>query len=397
MRPTRLLSSTAASVVEVDHLVIGSGVVGLAVAQRLSASKPAAQTLLVDRWPHFGAETSSRNSEVIHAGIYYPDDSLKTRLCIRGRELLYTTCKQQRIPHSNVGKWIVAVSASQAEELERLHRKAAGLGVHTHFIAQSLASEMEPAVKAHSVLVSSTTGIIDSHAFMQYLENSFVAQGGIAGYNSTVTSLARDASGRYTATIRSPDGQTSTVVAASVVNAAGLASSSIASMLLPPHLTSHLKMHFCKGHYFSYRPAGRLVSRLIYPMPEKNLAGLGIHCTIDLAGRAKFGPDTLYVDSPTDYSLDAEDGSLLDKFHRAVSTYMPTVKRSDLQPDYTGIRPKLAGPGEPSRDFVIEVPAGYGGFVNLVGIESPGLTSSLAIAERVMELLGYTEPAAQHM
>ncbi|KAI8929200.1 FAD dependent oxidoreductase [Entophlyctis helioformis] len=365
MRPTRLLSSTAATSRHTEprplhEQVIGSGVVGLAVAQRLSASKPAAQTLLVDRWPHFGAETSSRNSEVIHAGIYYPDDSLKTRLCIRGRELLYTTCKQQRIPHSNVGKWIVAVSASQAEELERLHRKAAGLGVHTHFIAQSLASEMEPAVKAHSVLVSSTTGIIDSHAFMQYLENSFVAQGGIAGYNSTVTSLARDASGRYTATIRSPDGQTSTVVAASVVNAAGLASSSIASMLLPPHLTSHLKMHFCKGHYFSYRPAGRLV-------------------------RAKFGPDTLYVDSPTDYSLDAEDGSLLDKFHRAVSTYMPTVKRSDLQPDYTGIRPKLA------------VPAGYGGFVNLVGIESPGLTSSLAIAERVMELLGYTEPAAQHM
>ncbi|KAL2919152.1 hypothetical protein HK105_201425 [Polyrhizophydium stewartii] len=362
----------------------------LAVDHLVRGTQPALRrtsTLLVDKWPSFGSETSSRNSEVIHAGIYYADDSLKTRLCIRGRELLYELCRRERIPHANVGKWIVATSAEQAGDLDKLRRKAAGLGVPTHFIGQQEAAALEPNVRAHTVLVSPTTGIVDSHTYMQHLENTFADRGGVAAYGQTVVGLEKRGAG-YRALLRGSDGTESAVEAATVVNAAGLGASAVASMLLPPSMTAHLKMHFCKGHYFAYSPSRKLVSRLVYPMPEKNVQSLGIHCTIDLAGKAKFGPDVLFIDNSSDYSIRDEDvEGLRQKFHEAVKAYMPGIRLEELRPDYTGIRPKLYGAGEPFRDFVIEVPDGYAGFVNLVGIESPGLTSSLAIAEHVETLL----------
>eukprot|EP00842_Homolaphlyctis_polyrhiza_P003789 jgi/Hompol1/4410/HPOL_003655-RA len=382
----RRLFATSADTITVDHVVVGAGVVGLSIAERLSRH---GTTLLLERWNSFGTETSSRNSEVIHNGIYYPDDSLKTKLCIRGRQLLYELCEQQGIPHRRVGKWIVAVSPEQATDLEKLHRKATGLGVPTLFLDQASARAAEPNVKADLVLVSPETGIIDSHSLMQYLEGRFIDQEGIAGYGTVVRSIERDSvGGNFRVGAQASDGSMSFISAGVVVNSAGLGAEKIAAMVLPPSRMSHLKLNWCKGHYFAYMPQKPLVSRLIYPMPEKNLAGLGIHCTLDLSGRAKFGPDTLYVDSPTDLSIRDDDGVLLEKFHRAIATYMPNVRKDQLQADYTGMRPKLAGPGQPFRDFVIEIPDDVPGFVNLVGIESPGLTSSQAIAEHVTFMLG---------
>ncbi|KAL5035343.1 hypothetical protein BDV3_005291 [Batrachochytrium dendrobatidis] len=375
--------------IQVDHLVIGAGVVGLSIAERLSRHSTAS-TLLLDQHSVFGNETSSRNSQVIHAGIYYPDDSLKTKLCIRGRELMYDLCNKNNIPFKKIGKWIVAVSQQQTEDLHALQKKAHGLGVETFFLTKKAAIKEEPHVSAYSVLASPTTGILDVHRYMQYLENAFIDQGGTTSYHSLVSAIEKHVNGGYLVTIRSSDGSHTQIVAGVLVNAAGLYATNIASMLMPPSQTASLQMHYCKGHYFSYRRSNSPVSRLIYPLPEKNVQSLGIHCTLDLEGRLKFGPDVLFIDNCTDYSMgsDCDDGgAVMRKFHQAITLYMPMVNLSDLKADFVGIRPKLSGPGEPFRDFVIEIPDELPGFVNLIGIESPGLTSSQAIAEHVHMLL----------
>ncbi|TPX37240.1 hypothetical protein SmJEL517_g01105 [Synchytrium microbalum] len=372
----------------VDHVVIGAGVVGLAVAERLSR-RPNTSTLVLERHAQFGYETSSRNSEVIHAGIYYPPTSLKTKLCIRGRELMYQTCADARIPFKKMGKWMVAVESEESEYLHQMKDKADKLGVPTTWLTRQQIVDGEPNLVAKEVLFSPETGVLDSHAFMEYLEARLKNQEGDIIYRHPVESISSARGGGYLIRVGGPT--PSLIKTRILVNSAGLYSDRIAAFLLPEHYgpgTAN-QIRYTKGHYYGLRGSSTLVHRLIYPCPEKqareNVTYLGVHCTLDLTGRLRFGPDALYVDRPDDYKVNDADEVYLTGFHAAIKRYLPSVRKDDLYPDYTGIRPKLSGYGEPFRDFVIkeESDRGFPGFLNLVGIESPGLTSSLAIAEHI--------------
>ncbi|KAI8911104.1 FAD dependent oxidoreductase, partial [Gorgonomyces haynaldii] len=351
------------------HQVIGAGAVGLAIAARLSATMA---TVLIERHPTFGRETSSRNSEVIHAGIYYPPDSLKTRLCIRGRHLLYEYCKRG-IPFKKTGKWIVS-SKQQEHRLEEIHQKGRLLDVPLYFLGSREAKRLEPRVKCESVLVSPETGIIDSHEYMQHLETELQENGGLVAYNTHVKSIERNRD-QYTLQLEQQEHELA-IEAPIVVNSAGLGSEEIARMF-DDALAENTRIHYCKGHYFVHKTP-YLTKRLIYPIPDQNVTSLGVHLTLDLGGRIKFGPDVHYMDK-IDYSFVADKLS----FVKAIQNYLD-VHPDELEPDYTGIRPKLQAKGEKFRDFYIK---NHHGFVHLSGIESPGLTSSLAIAEYVEQIL----------
>lgn len=423
----RQLSSIAAVdyEYEVDHLVIGAGVVGLAIAERLAA-RGGGSTLLVDKNAAAGQETSSRNSEVIHAGLYYPPDSLKTKLCVRGNEMMYDLCERYNVNHQQITKWVVGQNESDIEYLENLSKKADRLlprtkrmpGPPTYLLNQEEMRALEPFVKGRAALVSPRTGIVDVHGLMQLLEARTQDHGGDLVLQCEVKGIQKLASGGFKVPMDTPAGPV-VVKAATVINSAGLHSDKVYNMLQwpsvspkaitadtmagddasmkdaslanldPTHFESPLpplKLHYCKGHYYGYSGKA-LVSRLIYPVPDKNLTSLGTHLTLDLAGRMRFGPDVLYVDDPHDYSIDLStvgSKSSMKSVSQVIQTYLPSIKSSSLYADYAGIRPKLAGPGEPFRDFIIHH---HDGFVNLAGIESPGLTSSLAIAEHVETLL----------
>ncbi|KAI8601297.1 FAD dependent oxidoreductase [Dissophora ornata] len=380
----------------VDHLVIGGGVVGLAVAERLAAR--GASTLLVDKNPAVGQETSSRNSEVIHAGLYYPVDSLKTKLCIRGNELMYDFCEKYNIEHRQTTKWVVGQNEADLEYLEGLSKKAQELllptkrmpGLPTFMLTQEQMLELEPNVQGKAAMVSSRTGIVDVHGLMGVLEARIQDHGGHVILQCEVTEIERIHPNVMTGRDADCDNGDLMVNAATVINSAGLYADRVYGLLrqsprpltpLPP-----FKLHYCKGHYYGYSGSA-LVSRLIYPVPDRNLAGLGTHLTLDLAGRMRFGPDVLYIGRLDDYSVDpctVGSAASLETVSEVIGSYLPAVKASSLYADYAGIRPKLAGPGEPFHDFIIHH---HGGFVNLAGIESPGLTSSLAIAEYVEGML----------
>ncbi|CAO3694435.1 unnamed protein product [Umbelopsis ramanniana] len=320
---------------EVDNLVIGGGVVGLAVAERLARKRSPESTILVERHGRIGEETSSRNSEVIHAGLYYPEDSLKTKLCIKGKNMLYNLLQDKNIPHKKLGKWVVAENEDQTSYIKNLHEKSKRIGVPTYFMTADEAHKEEPEIFAHSVLVSPTTGIIDSHSYMEYLESSFSSSGGDIALGSEVRSI-RPASlaGGYLVEVATPptSDEPTLVLAKHVFNSAGLHADKVANMLVP----DLFKLHYAKGQYFGYRKKSP-VQRLIYPCPEKNLAGLGTHLTLDMAGRCKFGPDVLYVDGSNDYAV-ADDDQKLEQFVNAVRKYYPNVDKSSLYPDYAGIR-----------------------------------------------------------
>ncbi|CAG8443619.1 9691_t:CDS:2 [Ambispora gerdemannii] len=377
----------------VDYLVIGGGVVGLAIANRLSCRNHR-KTLLVEK------NASSRNSEIIHAGIYYSGDSLKTRLCIRGKELLYSllSSSSSHIPYRRVGKWIVSEDESQTEYLHTLKKNADLLGVETYFLAKHEQERQEPDVRADEVLVSPTTGIFDSHAYMRWLETKIREQDGDLALHSQVVGIEKDYN-EYKVEIATSTDQisspltTSIIISARIViNAAGLHADKIAEMILPT--PSIYKIYYVKGHYYGYRGRDINVNRLIYPVPPKNLVNLGTHLTLDLAGKIRFGPDVQYVDSPYDYDIVDEDDSkenkspsVKEQLYRSINSYLPKIREDALYADYTGIRPKLQAPGESFRDFIIQEETKYGleGFINLIGIESPGLTSSLAIGEMVAD------------
>lgn len=327
---------------------------------------------------------------MIHAGLYYPEDSLKTKLCIQGNRKLYELFQHVDIPHKKIGKWIVAQDEDQYAYLKTMHAKANRLGVETYFLNKRLQKEQEPEIKAYAVLVSPSTGILDSHAFMDYLDQRISAVGDIA-LNTSVQSIrpatTTTTKGGYLVEIATPSHSTTnitTVLAQRVFNCGGLHADKISNMLLLPH--KPYKLHYARGHYYALTssPPPLKVKHLIYPCPEKNLAGLGTHLTLDMAGRVKFGPDVQYINDPYDYSVpDSEEKK--EAFARAIQTYLPGLQKERLHPDYAGIRPKLAGPGEPFRDFIIKQEEGHKGFFSLIGIESPGLTSSLAIADYVYD------------
>jgi L-2-hydroxyglutarate oxidase LhgO len=362
---------------QLDCVVVGAGVVGLAVARALALA--GREVMVLEAADAIGTQTSSRNSEVIHAGIYYAKGSLKAQLCVRGRQMLYHYCAERGIGHRRSGKLIVATSQPQRAELQGIIAKAAANGVNDLvMLSRQQALALEPALDCVAAVHSPSTGIVDSHALMLALQGDLENAGGMVAFNSP---LARARVTPHGIELEAADG--TQLRARSVVNAAGLFAPALAQNfdgLAAQHVPN---AYYAKGNYFTL--SGRSpFARLIYPVPEA--AGLGVHLTIDLGGQAKFGPDVQWVDSADDLVVNPSRG---DAFYAEVRKYWPALADGALQPGYAGIRPKISGPGEPARDFVIQGPAVHGiqGLVNLFGIESPGLTSSLAIGDLVSGLL----------
>jgi len=358
---------------DVDVVVVGAGVVGLAVARALALS--GREVVVLEAAEAFGTGTSSRNSEVIHAGIYYPRGSLKARLCVAGREKLYDYCESHGVPHKRCGKLIVATSESQLAELGKIKAAALANGVVLEELTADQAREMEPNLHCTGALFSPTTGIIDSHTYMLSLLGEAERHGATLVCDSRVTSARITPDG----VVVSVNGGETELHARLLVNSAGLGAPALAASI-EGFPSAHVRRgYLAKGNYFTL--AGRSpFSRLVYPVPEPG--GLGVHLTLDLAGRARFGPDVQWVDT-LDYEVDPRRG---DKFYGEVRKYWPGLADGSLEPAYSGIRPKISAQGEANADFVIEGPATHGvaSVVNLFGIESPGLTASLAIAEAVV-------------
>ncbi|PUE16054.1 FAD-dependent oxidoreductase [Limnohabitans sp. MMS-10A-160] len=366
---------------QVDAVVIGAGVVGLAVGRALALA--GREVMVLESENAIGTGTSSRNSEVIHAGIYYPAGSLKARLCVQGKEMLYAYCAERGVAHQRLGKLIVATSPEQVQDLDGIVAKAAANGVHDlQKLTKAQAQALEPALSCEAALLSPSTGVIDSHGLMLSLQGDMENAGGLLALVSPVERIGV-ALGTGTHPIRVTTQDGTELACRVLVNAAGLHAVDLARRTEGLDHTRLPKAWYAKGNYFTL--AGKApFSRLIYPVPEK--AGLGVHLTLDLGGQAKFGPDVQWVDEPTDLQVDPRRG---DAFYAEVRKYWPDLADGALQAGYAGMRPKISGPHEVSADFMIQGPADHGvpGLVNLLGIESPGLTSSLAIAEQVRTLL----------
>jgi L-2-hydroxyglutarate oxidase LhgO len=371
---------------QIDTTIIGAGVVGLAVAAKLSENRK--PLFVIERNAGFGQETSSRNSEVIHAGIYYPAGSLKARLCVRGREMLYRRLANTRIPHRRCGKLLVATSAAEAEQLEVIVQRAAANGVDDlERLSGEQARALEPQVNAVAALLSPSTGIIDSHRLMRHLLSQARRNGSEIVYQTRMERIVPRSGGGFDLVVRYPDGEEDTFFSRRVVNCAGLGADRLAASAGIDIDACGYRLHLWKGEYFSCQAPDGFIQRLVYPVPLPNTVGLGIHATVDMAGRIKFGPNATYLpDGELDYQVDA---GLRDHFYHAVVRYLPALKPDWLQPEMAGIRPKLQKPGDGVKDFIIseERDKGMPDLVNCIGIESPGLTSCLAIADHVADLL----------
>ena len=368
---------------DADVVVIGAGVVGLACARELAAR--GRDVLLIERHERFGVETSSRNSEVIHAGIYYPTGSLKARLCVGGNRSLYAWCEARGVPHARLGKLIVAIAPDEEGKLGELARQAAENGAAPlRSLSSGEVRRLEPHVRATRGLWSPSTGIVDSHQLMASLHADARAHGCTDALRHEVVA-AEPLPGGYRVAARS-DGETTTLEVGAVVNAAGLDADRVAALPGLDVDAARYRLHYARGHYFRVHPRKRhLASHLIYPAPQAT--HLGIHVTLDLAGGVRLGPDLEYLPGRVqDYNVAA---SLKSRFFEAASRYLEGLEPDDLSPDLAGIRPKLQGPGEPFRDFVIqeETARGLPRWLNLVGIESPGLTCCLEIGRLVADTL----------
>ncbi|MEN8184212.1 MAG: NAD(P)/FAD-dependent oxidoreductase [Myxococcota bacterium] len=362
--------------------VVGGGVVGLACAAALARAGHG--VVLLERRDGFGREGTSRNSEVLHAGLYYPEGSLKARLCVRGRELVVERCLRLRIPHRILGKVVVAAEASEVPALESLcerGRRNGALGLEL-LDAKRLAA-LEPDVRGRAALWSPATGIVDAHGLALSYAAEAEAHGAVLALGAEVLGLSRTPEG-YRLDLARGGRERERLETDVVVNAAGLAADRLAAAVgLDPDACGY-RHHPCKGDYFALAPSAPFrFTHLVYPLPSG--AGLGIHATLDLEGRIRFGPDAEYVET-LGFDVDARKR---DVFCAAIRRYAPSMQVDWLSPDFAGMRPKLAGPGEAFRDFVVveESDRGLPGFVNLLGIESPGLTAAPAVAERVVSLV----------
>lgn len=368
---------------QVDALVIGAGVVGLAVGRALAHA--GLETVVLERANAIGTGTSSRNSEVIHAGIYYPSGSLKARLCVQGRQRLYAYCAAHGVDLRRCGKLIVATAEAQRPRLEATRRAAAANGVALRELSADEARALEPALHCVAALESPETGIVDSHGLMLALQGDLEAAGGALALCSPVLGV-RTGAGMHVVAV---GGEAPMEIGARVVvNAAGLWAPGLAAQTQGLDAGLVPQGHHAKGNYFAL--AGRApFTRLIYPVPEA--AGLGVHLTLDLAGQARFGPDVQWLPpgppDEIDYRVEQARG---DTFYAEIRRYWPALPDAALQPAYSGVRPKLGGPQAPAADFVLQGPAEHGiaGLLNLFGIESPGLTSCLAIADEALRRLG---------
>ncbi|MER9216282.1 NAD(P)/FAD-dependent oxidoreductase [Mesorhizobium sp. M0663] len=369
---------------QVDCVIAGAGVIGLAVARRLAAQ--GLETLILEAADAIGTGTSSRNSEVIHAGIYYPQGSLKARLCVDRREMLYRYCAERSIPHRRCGKLIVANDKAQEPMLVSIRANAAACGVDDlRLLDDAEAQALEPALHCTAALLSPSTGIIDSHALMLALLADAENQGAVLSLNTRIESGRIESGPIVLETVDTANGDRFAIATPRLVNAAGLGAVALAGSLGGFDREFLPTLRYAKGNYFSMSVRAPF-SRLIYPVPEPG--GLGVHLTLDLGGSARFGPDVEWTDV-LDYRVDPARG---ERFYEAIRKYWPDLADGSLQPAYSGIRPKLSGPGEANSDFVIQDATTHGvrGLVNLFGIESPGLTSSLAIAEHVARILAPT-------
>ena len=360
----------------VDAVVVGAGVVGLAVARALAIS--GREVAVLEAEAAIGTHTSSRNSEVIHAGIYYPKDSLKTRSCVAGKALLYEYCASHGVPHRRCGKLIVASEANQVGELEVILQKAIANGViDLTPLTKAKALAMEPELACVAALHSPSTGIIDSHALMLAYLGDAEAQGAMLALRSFFEkAVVNDG---FTLHVAGSDPIHTRIL----INSAGLKAPTVAKKIEGYPAEKAPRELYAKGNYYSLNKKNPF-KRLIYPVPEPG--GLGVHVTLDLAGQARFGPDVEWVES-IDYKVDPERA---ERFYAAIRRYWPGLPDGALLPAYSGVRPKTAAPGEPAADFEIQGPAAHGipGLVQLFGIESPGLTASLALAGLVLEEVG---------
>ena len=361
----------------VDCIVVGAGVIGLACARALTMS--GLHTIVLEAQPRIGSGVSSRNSEVVHAGLYYATGSLKARLCVQGRELLYRYLRERALPHRRLGKLIVATEPSQLAPLEELRRRGLANGVeHLHWLEATQAISLEPNLRCLAAVHSPDTGIVDSHALMLALSGDVESHGGSIARVSPMRGARRRGGLWQVATGGEQPYQIGCDV---LINSAGLSAQQVACSIedVPPERIPPLRL--ARGCYFSL-PGPAPFGRLIYPMPEDG--GLGVHLTLDLGGMARFGPDVEWIDQ-IDFSVDPRRAEL---FYPSIRTYWPQLPDGALQPAYAGIRPKISGPGEPARDFVIDGPGQHGlpGLIQLFGFESPGLTSSLAVGQQVAQL-----------
>jgi L-2-hydroxyglutarate oxidase LhgO len=366
-----------------DVTIIGAGVVGLAIAAQVA--KANRHVYVLEKNEGFGLETSSRHSGVIHAGIYYPKDSLKAKLCVAGNRKLYEICPRYDIGHKRLGKLIVAANDKESGELEAMCERGKRNGAEDlKLISRRELKALEPNVEGVAAMLSPSSGIIDSHGLMQYFIARAVEGGAQIAYRSRVVGIEKAAEG-YEVVVEDSDGKSS-FITTTLVNAAGLYSDKIAGLAGIDTNEAGYHLHFCKGEYFSLRRRREsAVSRLIYPVPPLNIVGVGIHITSDLEGRVRLGPNHHYIDN-LDYSVDNSHKEL---FYGSVKKLLPAVDYEDLEPEMAGIRPKLQEAGGEFRDFVIkdEADRGLPGLIDLIGIESPGLTASPAIAEYVVSLI----------
>jgi L-2-hydroxyglutarate oxidase LhgO len=368
---------------DTDVTIIGAGVIGLAIAETVSENHK--NVFLIEKHTTFGQETSSRNSEVIHAGIYYPEGSLKANLCVEGKKLLYDYCRRYDVPYNNCGKLIVATNQEEISVINGIRKTAERNGVVLDILEKDQVEELEPHIYALQALFSGSTGVIDSHSLMKRFETNFLNNGGQAVYGSEVTGIRMIENG-YEITLLDSDKKIYTFTTKTLINSAGLTSDKVSEMA--GIRDERLKIHFCKGEYFSIKPPkNKLIRRLIYPVPHHNMEGIGIHVTIDMGGGIKLGPDVTYLESNVyDYRVTP---SKQEAFWKSAIKFLPFLEFDDIIPEMAGIRPKTQKSGEPIRDFYIkeESERGFRGFINLIGMESPGLTSCIAIARYVSRLM----------
>ncbi|HYM73928.1 MAG TPA: NAD(P)/FAD-dependent oxidoreductase [Stellaceae bacterium] len=363
---------------EVEAVVVGAGVIGLAVARALALSGK--EVIVLEKAYTIGFETSSRNSEVIHGGLYYPKGSLKATACVEGRQRLYAYCRDHGVPHKALGKLIVATSEDEIPGVEKIEAAAKANGVdNLEWLSVAEAARMEPELHCVAALLSPSTGIVDSHALMLAYQGEAEDNGAMVAFRTPLLGGKVLADGFELAV---GGDEPATIRCRYLINAAGLHAPALARSVEGIPLDTIPPTYFCRGCYFTL--TGKTpFTRLIYPVPVPG--GLGVHITLDLAGQARFGPDVEWIDG-VDYSVDPRRGDL---FYDAVRRYWPGLRDGALQPGYAGIRPKISGPNEPAADFVVQGPAEHGvpGLVNCYGIESPGLTASLPLADEVVRKL----------